>query len=127
MKNTRVVAIMSTAVALSALTAPRAARPRISRPDIDAKAQALLRQMTLDEKIGQMTQVDMLALKDKADIARYAFGSMLSGGDSDPSDNTPKAWAAAYDDYQSWARPRVAAEDSTDLWHRRPCSTRSTT
>ena len=102
MKNTWVIAIMSTAVALSAFTAPRA-RAADQLPDIEAKAQAVLRQMTLDEKIGQMTQVDMLAVKDKADIARYSFGSMLSGGDSDPSDNTPKVWAAAYDDFQSWA------------------------
>ncbi len=102
MKNTWVVAIILTAVALSAHTAPRA-RGANQTPDVDAKAQSLLRQMTLDEKIGQMTQVDMLALKDKADIARYSFGSMLSGGDSDPSDNTPKVWAAAYDEYQSWA------------------------
>jgi beta-glucosidase len=102
MKSTWAVAIMSTAVLLTAPAAPRA-RAADQTADVEAKARVLLRQMTLDEKIGQMTQVDMLALKDKADIARYAFGSMLSGGDSDPSDNTPKVWAAAYDEYQSWA------------------------
>ncbi len=102
MKNTWILAIMSTAVVLSGQIAPRA-RAADRPADIDTKAQAILRQMTLDEKIGQMTQVDMLAVKDKADIARYSFGSMLSGGDSDPSDNSPKVWAAAYDDYQAWA------------------------
>ena len=102
MENTWVVAIMSTALALSALAASpaRAADPAA---EADAKARALLREMTVDEKLGQMTQVDMLALRDKADIARYSFGSMLSGGDSDPSDNTPKVWTSAYDDFQSWA------------------------
>ncbi len=49
--------------------------------------------MTLDEKIGQMAQVDCLALADKADVARYFIGSVLSGGNSDPAaGNSPQAW-----------------------------------
>ncbi len=69
----------------------------------DAKARALLGQMTLDEKIGQMTQVDMLAMKDKADIARLAIGSMLSGGDSDPGRQLAQDVGRAYNGFQSWA------------------------
>ncbi len=68
-----------------------------------AKAEELLKAMTLDEKIGQMTQVDLKAVKDKADIARYALGSMLSGGDSDPDNISPKGWAKTHDELQSWA------------------------
>ena len=68
-----------------------------------AKAEELLKAMTLEEKIGQMTQVDLKAVKDKADIARYALGSMLSGGDSDPDDISPKGWAKTHDEFQSWA------------------------
>jgi len=56
------------------------------------RAEALLAQMTLDEKIGQMVQVDLLALKDTGDIRKYFLGSMLSGGDSDPADNAPATW-----------------------------------
>ncbi|SPE50634.1 Glycoside hydrolase family 3 domain protein [Verrucomicrobia bacterium] len=67
------------------------------------KAEALLSQMTLEEKIGQMTQIDMNALKDKADIKNYFIGSMLSGGDSDPPDITAAGWAKAVEEYQSWA------------------------
>jgi beta-glucosidase len=67
------------------------------------KAAALLSQMTLDEKIGQMVQVDMNALKDKADIERFGFGSMLSGGDSDPSDIRPAGWLNACTEFQQWA------------------------
>jgi len=59
--------------------------------------------MTLDEKVGQMTQVDMNALQDKEDVRKFALGSMLSGGNSAPADNTAKAWAKAYDEYQSLA------------------------
>ena len=59
----------------------------------DAKAKTLLAQMTLDEKIGQMTQPDQMFLKDPSDIETYFIGSILSGGDSDPkAGNTREAW-----------------------------------
>jgi beta-glucosidase len=74
-----------------------------SPPDNDSRVESLLSQMTLDEKIGQMTQVDMNALKDKPDIQKYFFGSMLSGGSSDPADITAKGWQQACREYQSWA------------------------
>jgi beta-glucosidase len=61
--------------------------------NFDAKAKALLSQMTLDEKIGQMTQPDQMFLKDPSDIETYFIGSILSGGDSDPkAGNTKEAW-----------------------------------
>ncbi|MDB6067745.1 MAG: glycoside hydrolase, family 3 domain protein [Pedosphaera sp.] len=66
----------------------------------DKQVEALLARMTLDEKIGQMTQVDMNAIKDVANIQKYFLGSMLSGGDSDPVDNTPQSWANACKNYQ---------------------------
>ncbi len=78
-------------------------QPGRADPGIEARVEALLASMTLDERIGQMTQVDLLALKDKADIARFAIGSVLSGGESDPPDITPAGWAAAHDECQSWA------------------------
>ncbi len=49
--------------------------------------------MTLDEKIGQMVQVDSGALKDKADVQKYFLGSVLSGGSSDPAaGNSAQSW-----------------------------------
>src|SRR5258706_5684458 len=69
----------------------------------DAPAEQLLSQMTLDEKIGQMTQVDMGALKDKSDIQKYFLGSVLSGGNSDPADNSPESWLKAVEEFQSFA------------------------
>jgi beta-glucosidase len=71
--------------------------------DCERQADKLLSQMTLEEKIGQMTQVDMNALGDKANIEKYFLGSMLSGGDSDPPDITAGGWRKACDEYQSWA------------------------
>ena len=59
----------------------------------DQEVQKLLAQMTLDEKIGQMVQVDSAALKDRTDVRKYFLGSVLSGGTSDPDQgNTVSDW-----------------------------------
>ncbi|MGA2865266.1 MAG: glycoside hydrolase family 3 N-terminal domain-containing protein [Verrucomicrobiota bacterium] len=88
-------------VGLMSLVVGGAAAP--GSRDCKRKAEALLGQMTLEEKIGQMTQVDMNALKDKADIQKYCLGSMLSGGDSDPADISAAGWLRACQEYQAWA------------------------
>jgi beta-glucosidase len=63
------------------------------RTNLEEQVSALLAQMTLDEKIGQMVQVDSDALKNKADVQKYFLGSVLSGGSSDPADgNSPQSW-----------------------------------
>jgi beta-glucosidase len=60
--------------------------------------------MTLDEKIGQMTQADQMFLKDPSDIQKYYLGSILDGGDSDPkAGNTLADWTDMVDRYQSEA------------------------
>ncbi|HEY5297500.1 MAG TPA: glycoside hydrolase family 3 N-terminal domain-containing protein [Verrucomicrobiae bacterium] len=60
--------------------------------------------MTLDEKIGQMVQVDMDGLADKADVQKYFLGSVLSGGGSDPSpDNSAASWLKSVTGYESEA------------------------
>ncbi len=70
----------------------------------DVKVKALLAKMTLDEKIGQMAQVDSQALADKADVARYFLGSVLSGGNSDPAaGNSPQAWLDWVDGFKAEA------------------------
>jgi beta-glucosidase len=70
---------------------------------LDAKVEATLKVMTLDEMVGQMTQADLNAIPDKSAIATYFLGSVLSGGNSDPPDITPKGWAQAHDECQEWA------------------------
>ncbi len=70
---------------------------------IKQKVDSLLALMTLDEKIGQMTQVDILALKDPNDIAKYSIGSVLCGGNSEIADESAKGWADYYDMLQSYA------------------------
>jgi beta-glucosidase len=77
---------------------------QLSAANPDAEAEKLLSQMTLDEKIGQMTQADILALKDKADVQKYFLGSILSGGSSDPKDgNSPQAWLHAVEELRAEA------------------------
>jgi len=63
----------------------------------------LVQKMTLDEKVGQMTQVDKRMLDSDEDIAKYFLGSILSGGGSVPDDNTPKGWVNMVNNYQRQA------------------------
>jgi len=66
----------------------------------ERRADELLARMTLDEKIGQMTQADSGSLKDPADVARLFLGSVLSGGDSEPPDVSPRGWRAMVESYE---------------------------
>ena len=50
----------------------------------DKQVKPLLARMTLDEKLGQMTQAELDKLENISDIATYFLGSVLSGGDADP-------------------------------------------
>ncbi|MGW3568458.1 glycoside hydrolase family 3 N-terminal domain-containing protein [Streptomyces sp. NPDC000941] len=60
----------------------------------------LLSRMSLEEKAGQMTQAERDALTAPGDIADYDLGSLLSGGGSAPTPNTPAAWARMVDAFQ---------------------------
>jgi beta-glucosidase len=63
----------------------------------DSQAKALLQQMTVDEKIGQMVQPDQEFLKSIDDIQTYHFGSILSGGNSDPkTGNDLQSWTEMF-------------------------------
>ena len=61
--------------------------------------------MTLDEKIGQMTQAEQGELpKDFSDVDGLFLGSVFSGGNSDPSPaNTVQDWTDMYDRLQQQA------------------------
>jgi beta-glucosidase len=69
----------------------------------DRQVEALLAQMTLDEKIGQMTQADSEALKERADVQKFFLGSVLSGGGHNPPENDAKGWLKSCDEFRSWA------------------------
>jgi beta-glucosidase len=64
----------------------------------------LLSRMTLQEKVGQMTQAERAAVDaDPTVITTQALGSVLSGGGSVPTPNTPQSWADMVDRYQQAA------------------------
>lgn len=67
---------------------------------IESKIDSIIALMTVEEKIGQMTQIDQQFLDTIQDIADYGIGSLLSGGGSHPDTNHFEAWTDLYDEYQ---------------------------
>ena len=66
------------------------------------RVEALLAQMTLAEKIGQMTQAEKGSITPE-DVSRYFIGSVLSGGGGSPPRNTPEDWLAMVSGFQEAA------------------------
>lgn len=70
----------------------------------DAEIRAIVADMTLAEKAGQMTQPNSAAIKDLADIEKFHLGSVLSGGSSDPKTGNRLAdWAQLHAECQAHA------------------------
>jgi len=68
------------------------------------RVQDLLGRMTLEEKVGQMTQAERgAAADDPMLVTTWRLGSVLSGGGSVPTPNTPQAWADMVDAFQAQA------------------------
>ena len=63
----------------------------------------LLGRMTLAEKVGQMSQAERADSTDPQQITDAGLGSVLSGGGSVPTPNTPEAWADMVDSFQGAA------------------------
>ena len=109
-------AIGNSAIAASPAAAPSPGNPApsagVSLPakpwldsslPIDARVAALLQQMTLTEKIGQMTQIESDSVK-PAGVARYLLGSVLASGSGNPAGpNDAQDWYAMVDGYQQAA------------------------
>ena len=74
-----------------------------SKLPVAARVADLMKRMSLADEAGQMTQAERAAVGDGTDITRYALGSLLSGGGSVPTPNTPAAWADMIDGYQTQA------------------------
>ena len=71
---------------------------------VERRVEDLLGRMTLEEKIGQMTQAERGAVADNPEvIAEWGLGSVLSGGGSTPTPNTPAAWVEMVNEFQSQA------------------------
>ncbi len=75
-----------------------------SRRPTDARVADLLGRMTLEEKVGQMTQAERGAVFDDPSlIAELQLGSVLSGGGSTPPTNTPESWLEMVNTFQAHA------------------------
>ena len=98
-------ALLLTAVVLALGAAPASAAPyQDARQPVSERVADLLSRMTLEEKIGQMTQTERLRVDaDPSVIKTGNIGSILSGGGSTPTENTPKAWADMVDRFQKQA------------------------
>ena len=112
------LALVAVAAAVAGLVAPTAV-PRLSTPaaaadavlpyqdpslPVTARVEDLLARMTTAEKIGQMTQTERYQVyDDPSPITTYGLGSILSGGGSTPTTNTPEAWADMVDRFQAAA------------------------
>jgi beta-glucosidase len=69
---------------------------------IPERVAELLARMTLEEKIGQMTQVEKNSLTPEA-VKQYFIGSVLSGGGGYPAENSPAGWAKMVSHFQAAA------------------------
>jgi beta-glucosidase len=82
--------------------------PTLPTPE---RVEDLLARMTIEEKAGQMTQPERPRFQIAASnnnssvelIASFMIGSVLSGGGSVPTPNTPEGWSNMFDSYQSRA------------------------
>jgi beta-glucosidase len=98
-------------VAGLAVAAPRALTARAAglpyqdpTLPIPTRVADLLGRMTLAEKVGQMTQAERAPIAANPSlISTDLLGSVLSGGGSAPSSNTPQGWADMVDQFQRQA------------------------
>ncbi len=81
-------------------TAPAYKNPKLP---VAQRVDDLLARMTLDEKVGQMTQADNASMKSLDDVGKYFLGSVLSGGGSEIPDISASGWATYTDDLQKRA------------------------
>src|SRR6266508_4338048 len=111
-RGRRTAVLMGAVAALTAATLPvqtssaEAGPPayRDASLPVSQRVNDLLGRMTLDEKVGQMTQAergDVAA--DPSLVTTWKLGSVLSGGGSVPADNTPSGWADMVDSLQARA------------------------
>src|SRR6266511_4684613 len=110
MKPTRyariLLPLMIAVAPIGAVPAAAAAALPYENPNLPVSERVadLLGRMTLEEKVGQMTQTERYQVyDDPSPITTWRLGSILSGGGSTPTENTPTAWADMVDRFQSAA------------------------
>ncbi len=91
--------LMLTTASVLILGACTAKEKTAAPVDIETRASAILANMTLEEKIGQVIQADISAVTPE-EVAQYNLGSVLNGGNSAPGGGKvapPEDWIALAD------------------------------
>ncbi|GAB4495508.1 MAG: glycoside hydrolase family 3 N-terminal domain-containing protein [Anaerolineales bacterium] len=100
---TPTLAPTSTSAPTAAPPEPSPAAPVLPYLDSSLPAEArvddLLARMSLEDKLGQMTQVEKGSMK-MDDVAPYRIGSVLSGGGGSPLQNDPAGWVRMTGNFQ---------------------------
>jgi beta-glucosidase len=96
--------LFGTGLTCQSSTDPAVTKVHYQNPEaaIEARVADLLGRMTLEEKIGQMAQVEKNSAYGGT-IAGDKIGSVLSGGGGNPVVNNPTAWADMTDGFQKQA------------------------
>ncbi|TXC71203.1 glycoside hydrolase family 3 protein [Sphingomonas ginsenosidivorax] len=99
-------------------------RPALD-PGVEAKVTAMLRAMSIEDKVGQIIQADIATVK-PADLLTYKLGSVLNGGNSAPNSDElapPAEWLKLADAFydasmtRSDGRPKIPVIWGTDAVH----------
>ena len=94
-------------------------------PKVEARVDAMLARMSIEDKVGQLLQVDIASITPK-DLETYKLGSILNGGNSAPNNDerAPAAeWLKLFDAFydasvkRSDGRPVVPVIWGTDAVH----------
>jgi beta-glucosidase len=94
--------LLGTSLASSAPSFGQALPYKDPKLPVGARVDDLFGRMTLDEKVGQLVQGDSNWLK-LPDVARLHLGSVLSGGDSEVPDLSPRGWYSYAEQVQKQA------------------------
>lgn len=101
------------------------AHPPTRQPAVEARIESLLSRMSIEDKVGQLLQVDIASIE-PSDLRQYKLGSILNGGNSAPNDDElapPREWLALADQFyaasmeRSDDRPAVPVIWGTDAVH----------
>ncbi|VVT14827.1 1,4-beta-D-glucan glucohydrolase [Sphingomonas aurantiaca] len=100
------------------------ARP-LRDPNVEARIEAILKRMSVTDKIGQLIQVDIASIE-PSDLRTYKLGSILNGGNAGPGGNDlapPIEWLKLADAFydasmaRSDGRPAIPVIWGTDAVH----------
>ena len=95
--------IIATSIFLGACTMNEKDNSINSNRSVENRIDSIMSLMTIEEKMGQMTQIDQNFLVEDNHISKYGIGSLLSGGGSAPDTNEFSKWADMYDNFQNIA------------------------